>query len=76
MEFKLIKSKVHFQKHINRFKESHLSQAIYNDSSDTPIEYPCLCYTYVNNDMNGLRAKSIFVYKKDFKLFSNFRNKV
>jgi len=71
MEFKLIKSKPHYKKYINKFKDTHLSQAIFKDNNDSPNEYPCLCYTYVSNDINGIGYKSVFVYKKDFNLFSN-----
>lgn len=68
MEFKLIKSKNQFKRHINTFKSNYLT-LYYNPIINEPEQYPCLCYTYINNDINGLGAKNIFVYKKDFKLF-------
>lgn len=68
MVFKLIKSQNQFKKYINNFKSSYLT-LYHNPKTNYPKEYPCLCYTYIGNDINGLGAKNIFVYKKDFKLF-------
>ena len=68
MVFKLIKSENQFKKYINNFKSSYLTLH-HNLNTNQPKEYPCLCYTYINNDINGLGAKNIFVYKEDFKLF-------
>ena len=68
MAFKLIKSQNQFKKHISNFKNSYLTLP-HNPTINQPDQYPCLCYTYINNDVNGLGAKNIFVYKKDFKLF-------
>jgi hypothetical protein len=76
MEFKLIKSKDQYKKHLSLFKKNNLACSIIRENPNSPEEYPCLCYTYIKNDMNGLGPKSIFVYKKDFKLFSNSRDKV
>lgn len=30
-----------------------------------PIEYPCLAQAYLTSDLNGIRLKFVFAYKKD-----------
>lgn len=35
------------------------------DANYYPDQYPCLSQPYLSSDMNGVRLKFIFVYKKD-----------
>lgn len=35
------------------------------DANYYPDQYPCLAQQYLTSDINGIRLKFIFVYKKD-----------
>lgn len=35
------------------------------DANYYPDQYPCLAQPYLSSDVNGIRLKFIFVYKKD-----------
>lgn len=37
------------------------------DANYYPDQYPCLSKPYLSSDLNGVRLKFIFVYKKDCK---------
>ena len=37
------------------------------DANYYPDQYPCLAQQYLSSDVNGVRLKFVFVYKKDCK---------
>ena len=37
------------------------------DKNFKPEEFPCLVQSYINSDVNGLKLKFVFAYKKDCK---------
>ena len=37
------------------------------DKNFKPEEFPCLAQSYINSDVNGLKLKFVFAYKKDCK---------
>lgn len=64
----LIKNKKFWIKYRNQSKEFY-NLNDFNISDNEPKEYPCLTEKYLTSDINGVKLKFIFVYKKDFKLF-------
>lgn len=59
------------QKHWDKYKRQKALN--YNidekdiDANYCPDEYPCLAQQYLSSDLNGVRLKFIFIYKKDCK---------
>ena len=39
----------------------------YSNLNFKPEEFPCLVQSYINSDVNGLKLKFVFAYKKDCK---------
>lgn len=68
----LIKNQNSWTKFIKNKVKSYNLEEDRIDINLKPEEFPCLAQSYINSDVNGLKLKFIFAYKKDCqKLLSN-----
>jgi hypothetical protein len=63
----LIKNQNSWTKFIKNKLKSYNLEDDRIDINLKPQEFPCLAQSYINSDVNGLRLKFVFAYKKDCK---------
>jgi hypothetical protein len=63
----LIKNQNSWTKFIKNKLKSYNLEDSKIDNNFKPQEFPCLAQSYINSDVNGLRLKFVFAYKKDCK---------
>jgi hypothetical protein len=63
----LIKNQNSWSKFIKNKLKSYNLEDDRIDINVKPQEFPCLAQSYINSDVNGLRLKFVFAYKKDCK---------
>jgi hypothetical protein len=63
----LIKNQNSWSKFIKNKLKSYNLEDDRIDINLKPQEFPCLAQSYINSDVNGLRLKFVFAYKKDCK---------
>ena len=61
----LIKNQASWTKFTKNKAKSYNLEEDKIDKNFKPQEFPCLAQSYINSDVNGLKLKFIFVYKKD-----------
>lgn len=61
----LIKNQNSWTKFIKNKVKSYNLEEDRIDINLKPQEFPCLAQSYINSDVNGLKLKFVFAYKKD-----------
>lgn len=64
----LVRSESAWKKYLKKYKK-YYNLNEFNISNEKPNSYPCILEKYLTTDLNGIKLKFIFIYKKDFKLF-------
>ena len=63
----LIKNQASWTKFTKNKAKSYNLEEDKIDKNFKPQEFPCLAQSYINSDVNGLKLKFVFAYKKDCK---------
>lgn len=68
----LIKNKQDWLRH-QKYMVDRANNMPYTWSNKEPDELPCLVYSYLQKDMNGLVIKNVFCYKDEARQLLNLK---
>jgi len=69
----LIKTKQDWSRHLKLMVDKCNSMP-YSEVTKEPDELPCLVYSYLQKDLNGLLIKNVFCYKDEARQLLNTKN--